>query len=51
MMAVQGVSAAVASGMPALITTPLDTIKTRMQVLDGDENGCHVVQAMRNLVR
>ncbi|KAK7364353.1 hypothetical protein VNO80_12942 [Phaseolus coccineus] len=40
--------------MSALITTPLDTMKTRMQVLDGDENGRHgptVVQTMRNLVR
>jgi len=33
---------------------PLDTIKTRMQVLDGDETGRHgptVVRTMRNLVR
>ncbi|XP_009792459.1 uncharacterized protein LOC107796393 [Nicotiana tabacum] len=53
-MAVQGVSAAMAGGISALITTPLDTIKTRLQVLDGDENGRRgptVVQTVRNLVR
>ncbi|KAF7814082.1 solute carrier family 25 member 44 [Senna tora] len=53
-MAVQGVSAAMAGGMSALITMPLDTIKTRLQVLDGDENGRRgptVMQTMRNLVR
>lgn len=38
-MAVQGVSAAMAGGVSAIITMPLDTIKTRLQVLDGDENG------------
>lgn len=53
-MAVQGVSAAVAGGMSALITMPLDTIKTRLQVLDGDENGRRgptVMQTVRSLVR
>ncbi|KAL1298341.1 hypothetical protein HN51_042716 [Arachis hypogaea] len=55
-MAVQGVSAAMAGGMSALITMPLDTIKTRLQVLDGDENGNGrrvptVVQTVRNLVK
>ncbi|KAK7261661.1 hypothetical protein RIF29_27977 [Crotalaria pallida] len=53
-MAVQGVSAAMAGGMSALITMPLDTIKTRLQVLDGDENGRRgptVMQTVRNLVR
>ncbi|KAK7325095.1 hypothetical protein VNO77_29173 [Canavalia gladiata] len=45
-MAVQGVSAAMAGGMSALITMPLDTIKTRLQVLDGQ-----VMQTVRNLVR
>lgn len=53
-MAVQGVSAAMAGGMSALITMPLDTIKTRLQVLDGDENGRRgptVVQTVRNLVK
>ena len=53
-MAVQGVSAAMAGGMSALITMPLDTIKTRLQVLDGDENGRRgptVMQTARNLVK
>ncbi|PIN20018.1 putative mitochondrial carrier protein [Handroanthus impetiginosus] len=35
-LAVQGLSAAMASGASALVTMPLDTIKTRLQVLDGE---------------
>nr|XP_043629291.1 solute carrier family 25 member 44-like [Erigeron canadensis] len=35
-VAVQGVSAVMASGVSALVTMPLDTIKTRLQVLDGE---------------
>lgn len=53
-MAVQGVSAAMAGGVSALITTPLDTIKTRLQVLDGEETGRRgptVGQTIRNLVK
>ncbi|XP_050234897.1 uncharacterized protein LOC126683107 [Mercurialis annua] len=53
-MAVQGVSAAMAGGVSALITMPLDTIKTRMQVLDGEENGRRgptIGQTVRNLVK
>ncbi|KMT04851.1 hypothetical protein BVRB_7g170210 [Beta vulgaris subsp. vulgaris] len=54
-MVVQGVSAALAGGASALITMPLDTIKTRLQVLDSEENGRGkgptVVQTLRNLVR
>lgn len=54
MVAVQGLSAAMASGVSALITMPLDTIKTRLQVLDGEENGQRkpltLTQTMRNLV-
>ncbi|XAR49906.1 hypothetical protein NMG60_11004089 [Bertholletia excelsa] len=53
-MVVQGVSAAMAGGVSALITMPLDTIKTRLQVLDGDENGRRgptIGQTVRNLVR
>ncbi|KAE8667066.1 putative DNA binding protein [Hibiscus syriacus] len=38
LIAVQGLSAAMASGVSALITMPLDTIKTRLQVLDAEEN-------------
>ncbi|KAM1011050.1 hypothetical protein ACFX13_047191 [Malus domestica] len=53
-MAVQGVSAAMAGGMSALITMPLDTVKTRLQVLDGEENGRRgptIGQTIRNLVK
>ncbi|PIN24694.1 putative mitochondrial carrier protein [Handroanthus impetiginosus] len=53
-VAVQGLSAAMAGGITALITMPLDTIKTRLQVLDGDENGKRgptLGQTVRNLVR
>lgn len=53
-MAVQGVSAAMAGGVSALITTPLDTIKTRLQVLDSEENGRRgptIGQTIRNLVK
>lgn len=53
-MAVQGVSAAMAGGVSALITMPLDTIKTRLQVLDGDENGKNrptIGQTVRNMLR
>lgn len=58
-MVVQGFSAAMAGGMSALITMPLDTIKTRMQVLDGEEGAgsgrrrspMTVAQTVRNLLR
>ncbi|KAL5824270.1 hypothetical protein ACOSQ3_020333 [Xanthoceras sorbifolium] len=58
-MAVQGLSAAMAGGVSSLITMPLDTIKTRMQVLDGggEENGgkrgggASVGQTVRSLVK
>ncbi|KAJ6924310.1 solute carrier family 25 member 44-like isoform X2 [Populus alba x Populus x berolinensis] len=55
MVAVQGVCAAMASGVSAMITMPLDTIKTRLQVLDGEENGrtrpLTVMQTVKNLVK
>lgn len=38
-VAVQGLSAAAASGVSAVITMPIDTIKTRLQVLEGKGNG------------
>ncbi|CAH9126590.1 unnamed protein product [Cuscuta epithymum] len=36
LVAIQGMSATLASGISALVTMPLDTIKTRLQVLDGE---------------
>ncbi|PPS06733.1 hypothetical protein GOBAR_AA13912 [Gossypium barbadense] len=55
LVAVQGLSAAMASGISALITMPLDTIKTRLQVLDREENGVrkplNILQTVRNLVQ
>ncbi|KMT17888.1 hypothetical protein BVRB_2g034190 [Beta vulgaris subsp. vulgaris] len=55
MVGVQGVSAALASGVSALITMPFDTIKTRLQVLEGDRNSRgrppSVAQTVRDLVK
>ncbi|KAJ0253180.1 hypothetical protein HA466_0122490 [Hirschfeldia incana] len=52
---VQALSAATASGCSALITMPVDTIKTRLQVLDAEENGRRramtVMQTVRSLLR
>ncbi|KAL3500836.1 hypothetical protein ACH5RR_039929 [Cinchona calisaya] len=53
-VAIQGISAAMASGVSALGTMPLDTIKTRMQVLDGEGSGNRpptILQTVRNLVK
>ncbi|KAL8235177.1 hypothetical protein R6Q59_021277 [Mikania micrantha] len=52
-VAVQGLSAAMASGFSAVVTMPLDTIKTRLQVLDGEGgNGKPSIgQTIRNLVK
>ncbi|KAL3497437.1 hypothetical protein ACH5RR_040169 [Cinchona calisaya] len=53
-VAIQGISAALASGVSALVTMPLDTVKTRMQVLDEEGSGCRpptVLQTVRNLVK
>ncbi|KAL4564477.1 hypothetical protein LXL04_028541 [Taraxacum kok-saghyz] len=48
---VQAVSAVVASGVSALITMPMDTIKTRLQVLDEGCNGKPgIVPTMRKLL-
>ncbi|XP_072974098.1 uncharacterized protein [Typha angustifolia] len=38
-VAVQGMSAAAAGGAAAVVTMPLDTIKTRLQVMDGGGGG------------
>lgn len=52
-VAVQGVSAAMAGGISALITMPLDTIKTRLQVLDGEDNRRPptIGQTVKNLLK
>lgn len=51
-VAVQGVSATMASGVSALVTMPLDTIKTRLQVLDGEGEGKPgIKQTVRNLMK
>lgn len=52
-VAVQGVSAAMAGGISALLTMPLDTIKTRLQVLDGEDNrrAPTVGQTVKNLLK
>ncbi|CAL0319089.1 unnamed protein product [Lupinus luteus] len=54
MVAVQGLSAVMASGVSAIVTMPFDTIKTRLQVLDSEENGRRrpltLVQTVKNLV-
>ncbi|KAG4931452.1 hypothetical protein AAZX31_17G211300 [Glycine max] len=56
MVGVQGLSAVMASGVSTIVTMPLDTIKTRLQVLDAEEiNGRRrpltLVQAVHNLVK
>ncbi|KAG8381771.1 hypothetical protein BUALT_Bualt05G0007300 [Buddleja alternifolia] len=54
-VAVQGLSASMASGVSALVTMPLDTIKTRLQVLDGEGSvrgkSPTVIETVRNLVK
>jgi solute carrier family 25 protein 44 len=50
-MVVQGVSAAMAGGASAFVTMPLDTIKTRMQVMDGDSEPITVGRTVRRLIK
>lgn len=54
-IAVQGISAAMASGLSAVVTMPIDTVKTRFQVLGGERNGVRdtptVLRVVRELVR
>ncbi|OIW14949.1 hypothetical protein TanjilG_30668 [Lupinus angustifolius] len=54
MVAVQGLSAVMASGVSAIVTMPFDTIKTRLQVLDSEESGrkrpLTFVQTVKSLV-
>ncbi|KAK1367945.1 solute carrier family 25 member 44-like [Heracleum sosnowskyi] len=49
-VAVQTASSVMASGVSALVTMPLDTVKTRMQVLDQGGGRPRVIQTVRNLV-
>ncbi|WOK93211.1 solute carrier family 25 member 44-like isoform X1 [Canna indica] len=51
LVVVQGASAAVAGGASAIVTMPLDTIKTRMQVLDGDSERMTIGRTVRSLLR
>lgn len=55
MVVVQGLSASMASGVSALVTMPLDTIKTRLQVLDGEDRArgkpSTILQTVRNLLK
>ncbi|KAH6826293.1 Mitochondrial substrate carrier family protein [Perilla frutescens var. hirtella] len=51
-VAVQGMSAAVASGVSALVTMPLDTIKTRTQVMEGGESESGgMIRVARDMVK
>nr|CAD1838001.1 unnamed protein product [Ananas comosus var. bracteatus] len=50
-VAVQGLSAAVAGGAAAAVTMPLDTIKTRMQVLDEGGARPTIGRTVRALLR
>ncbi|TVU09742.1 hypothetical protein EJB05_43236, partial [Eragrostis curvula] len=50
-MVVQGVSAAMAGGAAALVTMPLDTIKTRMQVMDGDGEPITIGRTVCRLIK
>lgn len=52
LVGVQGVSAACAGGVAAIVTTPLDTIKTRFQVMDSEENKRPTVrESVRTLLK
>lgn len=50
-VAVQAASAVMASGFSALVTMPLDTIKTRLQVLDGEGCNGSVRKTIGNLIK
>ncbi|KAJ1257049.1 hypothetical protein BS78_K229400 [Paspalum vaginatum] len=50
-VAVQGASAAAAGGAAALVTMPLDTMKTRLQVMDAGARAPTLAAAARALLR
>jgi solute carrier family 25 protein 44 len=50
-MAVQAASAAAAGGAAALVTMPLDTVKTRLQVMDAGARPTSLAATVRALVR
>ncbi|RCV42929.1 hypothetical protein SETIT_9G254900v2 [Setaria italica] len=50
-VAVQGASAAAAGGAAALVTMPLDTVKTRLQVMGAGSRAPTLAAAARDLVR
>lgn len=51
LMAVQGASAAVAGGAAALVTMPLDTVKTRLQVMEADAARPTLASTVRGLLK
>jgi len=51
LMAVQGASAALAGGASALVTMPLDTVKTRLQVMEADAARPTLASTMRGLLK
>ncbi|KAG2543082.1 solute carrier family 25 member 44-like [Panicum virgatum] len=51
LMAVQGASAALAGGASALVTMPLDTVKTRLQVMGADAARPTLASTMRGLLK
>ena len=51
LMAVQGASAALVGGASALVTMPLDTVKTRLQVMEADAARPTLASTMRGLLK
>ncbi|CAL4929345.1 unnamed protein product [Urochloa decumbens] len=51
LVAVQGASAALAGGASALVTMPLDTVKTRLQVMDADAARPTLASTVRGLLK
>lgn len=51
LVAVQGASAALAGGAAALVTMPLDTVKTRLQVMEADAARPTLGSTVRGLLR